>query len=167
MREINKLIIHCSDSSFGDTELVRRWHTQPKMPDDVAFKIKNKLLPRSTAKNYGNAWSDIGYHYVILNGYRKGGEYRPEDDGLIELGRPLERAGAHCRGHNKNSVAACLIGRRLFSGKQLYEAIPKIIKRIGAVKDIEIYGHYELDSHKTCPNVDMDLIRQFLKNRRI
>ena len=167
MRKIKKLIIHCSDSSFGDAALVRRWHIQPKMPDEIAEKIRNKELPKSVARNYGNAWRDIGYHYVVLNGYRKGGEYRPEDDGLIEPGRPIEEKGAHCRGHNSDSVGVCLIGRRLFSAQQLYEAILHIIKRIGKVREIEIHGHYELDSRKTCPNIDMNMLRNYLKKRGV
>lgn len=43
MREINKIIVHCSDTPKGrndDVEDIRRWH-----------------------KNRG--WSDVGYHYVI------------------------------------------------------------------------------------------------------
>lgn len=43
-------------------------------------------------------WSDIGYHYVIRR------------SGNIELGRSLNRQGAHVFGHNHNSVGICLIG---------------------------------------------------------
>lgn len=44
MREINKLIIHCSATPEGKdvkTETIRSWHVN------------------------GNHWTDIGYHYVI------------------------------------------------------------------------------------------------------
>lgn len=40
----------------------------------------------------------IGYHYVVLL------------DGTIQVGRPLERAGAHCVGHNAHSIGICYIG---------------------------------------------------------
>lgn len=43
-------------------------------------------------------WSDIGYHAVIAK------------SGMLEAGRPLERAGAHVRGHNKNSIGICMVG---------------------------------------------------------
>lgn len=43
-------------------------------------------------------WSDIGYHYVI------------ELDGSICEGRPLERTGAHCKGHNTGSIGICYVG---------------------------------------------------------
>jgi N-acetylmuramoyl-L-alanine amidase len=43
-------------------------------------------------------WSDIGYHYVI------------ELDGSLHIGRPIERTGAHCKGHNTGSIGVCYIG---------------------------------------------------------
>ncbi len=46
----------------------------------------------------GNGWSDIGYHAVIML------------DGTLELGRPLERSGAHVKGHNRNTIGVCYIG---------------------------------------------------------
>ncbi len=46
----------------------------------------------------GRGWSDIGYHYVI---YRDGG---------VWTGRPVERQGAHVKGHNRNSIGICYVG---------------------------------------------------------
>lgn len=136
MREIDELIVHCSDSEFGDAETLRRWHID------------------------GNKWDDIGYHFVVLNGRRKArGEFREEDDGLIETGRPLDTLGAHCRGRNKTSVGVCLIGKRHFTAKQLLAAIPDILSRVGSARKITIKGHYEYDKGKTCPNIDMELLR--------
>lgn len=40
----------------------------------------------------------IGYHFVI------------DIDGKIERGRRLYEVGAHCEGHNKNSIGICYIG---------------------------------------------------------
>ena len=40
-------------------------------------------------------WRGIGYHYVI---------YR---DGSVHAGRPVEQIGAHCTGHNANSIGIC------------------------------------------------------------
>lgn len=163
MRRIDTLIVHCSDSEFGDAEIIRRWHTLPKMPLEIAERIKRKELPAREAYNYGRGWSAIGYHFVILNGRRKSrGKYHPEDDGLIETGRPLEVPGAHCRGHNKTSVGVCLIGRRHFTAEQLLKALPEIIAQVGSVREIIVKGHYEYDSGKTCPNIDMDLLRSIL-----
>ena len=46
----------------------------------------------------GNGWSDIGYHFVI------------ELDGTIRNGRPVERIGAHTKGHNATSIGICYVG---------------------------------------------------------
>ena len=142
MRKIKKLIIHCSDSSFGDAAVIDSWHRE-------------------------RGWDGIGYHYVVLNGFRKPGHYNSIEDGLVEPGRPIEKVGAHCRGHNKESIGICLIGSRLFSAKQLYGALPKLIRRIGldTVGEIEVVGHYELDGGKSCPNIDMDILKEYLKKR--
>ena len=161
-RRIDTLIVHVSDSEFGGAETIRKWHTLPKMPPEIAERIKNGDLSKKEAYKYGRGWSDIGYHFVILNGRRKSrGKYRKEDDGLIEVGRPLERPGAHCRGHNKSSAGVCLIGRRHFTAKQILQALPEIIAQVGEVRKIIVKGHYEYDSGKTCPNIDMELFRRF------
>lgn len=41
---------------------------------------------------------DVGYHFVVRL------------DGTIEVGRPLSMAGAHCIGHNANSIGVCYVG---------------------------------------------------------
>ena len=43
-------------------------------------------------------YAGIGYHYVI------------DLDGTIEYGRNVAQAGAHCLGHNLNSIGICYIG---------------------------------------------------------
>ena len=45
----------------------------------------------------GNGWRDIGYHFVIYL------------DGSVHKGRPIEEVGAHCRGHNANSIGICSV----------------------------------------------------------
>lgn len=40
----------------------------------------------------------IGYHYVIRL------------DGSIEVGRPLDKVGAHCKGHNAHSIGIVYVG---------------------------------------------------------
>ena len=42
-------------------------------------------------------FADIGYHYII---------YR---DGSIHTGRDESVIGAHCKGHNSNSIGVCYI----------------------------------------------------------
>ncbi len=144
------IVIHCSDSSFGDAETIRRWHTDPP--------------PK------GNGWSDIGYHFVILNGQRSlKTPYDPFVDGLIEDGRPLERIGSHVRGYNRHSIGICLIGGRTPEGdsakngwlthKQKTALLFLLDDLTTRFPNLAIYGHYEIDDNKTCPNLDMNALR--------
>jgi len=43
-------------------------------------------------------WSDIGYHFLIYL------------DGSLHEGRPIEKTGAHCKGHNKGSIGIAYVG---------------------------------------------------------
>ena len=79
----NRIILHCSATKEGEhitTATIRSWHTMP---------------PRN--------WSDIGYHFVILN----------DGMGTVERGRPVWRNGAHTKGPvncaltKRNSTASC------------------------------------------------------------
>lgn len=47
----------------------------------------------------------IGYHYVV---------YR---DGSVHVGRSENEIGAHCQGHNANSIGVCYIGGLTTDGK--------------------------------------------------
>jgi len=109
----------------------------------------------------------IGYHYVILNGYtieqcyiEKRSEF--QFDGHVETGRPFERIGAHARGYNRNSIGICLIGRSRFTGLQ-FRSLKRLIAEIQLQHpQARTIGHYELDNGKTCPNIDMDWLREML-----
>lgn len=52
-----------------------------------------------------NNWADIGYHYVI---------YR---NGELHNGRDINIAGAHCTGHNTNSIGIVYVGGYATDGK--------------------------------------------------
>ena len=142
MREINKAIIHCSDSPYGNADLIKQWHL-------------------------ARGWTDIGYHYVILNAYPTKEAYRDETpqmqyDGIIEPGRDINTIGAHTKGSNKESIGICLIGQRAFTGLQ----IKSLIHICNQYPALEVFGHRELLSDKphakTCPNISMDWIRKLL-----
>lgn len=97
-------------------------------------------------------WKCIGYHYVI---------YR---DGSAHEGRPLAQAGAHCVGHNAESIGICYIGGVDASGKpkdtrtpQQKEALAKLVAELRQKYNISkqhIYGHCEF-SAKACPCFDV------------
>jgi len=91
------VIIHCSDSSWGNAATIAGWHMLPP--------------PK------GRGFSAIGYHYVILNGQLSPYKHHSYFDGHIETGRPLDddddleldERGAHAFGYN-SAVGICLIG---------------------------------------------------------
>jgi hypothetical protein len=57
-----------------------------------------------------NNWSDIGYHHLI------------DRDGTLAVGRPIERVGAHVRGHNTGTIGVSLFGGHGSSEKdEFYE----------------------------------------------
>lgn len=138
MREIKKIVIHCSDSTWGTSEDINRWHLE-------------------------RGWDGIGYHYVITNGRAKSTDsYKEQDDGSIEKGRPVEKTGAHVRGHNSDSIGVCLIGTHWFTSRQLYKSLPALLATLMYQHKIDannIFGHYELDKGKTCPNMNIEEVR--------
>jgi N-acetylmuramoyl-L-alanine amidase len=95
-------------------------------------------------------WSDIGYHYVI---------YR---DGSIHEGRNVKYSGAHCTGHNANSIGVVYIGGVSKDGKTAKDTRTKAQKRAllqvmrtlrAAYPSARIYGHRDF-AKKDCPSFD-------------
>ena len=149
MSAIQNLIVHCSDSLWGDARTIRDWHL-------------------------ARGWKDIGYHGVICNGYRSpASAYEPGLDGKLEPGRLLDldsyirpsEIGAHALGYNKNSIGVCLIGVDRFSTAQLDCLYAFCCVWACAIPGISILGHCEVDPHKTCPNLDMNQVRAELARR--
>ncbi len=88
-------------------------------------------------------WRDIGYHFVIRR------------DGVIEVGRPLEMMGAHCRGHNKNSIGTCLVGRTEFTPSQ-FQALKLLHNSLRVLfPQLKPSGHRDYTTLKTCPNFEV------------
>ena len=95
-------------------------------------------------------FSDIGYHYVI---------YR---DGSIHIGRDESIIGAHCTGHNTNSIGVCYIGGCASDGKtpkdtrtaQQKQSLVKLLKELKTkYPQASIHGHRDFSS-KACPSFD-------------
>lgn len=133
MRAIRKIIIHCSATPEGRHFTVE---------DIRSWHMRPK-------GNGGYGWSDIGYHYVIYL------------DGSIHEGRPLEKAGAHCHGHNTDSIGVCYVGGVAADGKT-----PKDTRTLAQKESLEslveslksrfpgagVYGHNHFDLGKACPS---------------
>lgn len=123
------VIIHCSDSKFGNAAMITKWHLE-------------------------RGWTTIGYHYVILNGWLSSKKYHYLYDGHLETGRPLDddkdmerdEWGAHAYGYN-NTVGICMVGE---SGKftpaqmiRLFHIILELKRQFG---DIGVMQHSDVDS---------------------
>lgn len=95
-------------------------------------------------------WKGIGYHYVIYL------------DGTIHKGRPEEEIGAHCQGHNANSIGICYIGGIAKDGKTpkdtrtdaQKQSLIELLKALKAkYPEAIIHGHRDF-ANKACPCFD-------------
>lgn len=95
-------------------------------------------------------WDGIGYHYVV------------DLDGTIETGRDIEKAGAHCLGHNAHSIGVCYIGGCASDGKTpkdtrtgaQKDALLKLLRLLRtAYPKATIHGHRDFAA-KACPSFD-------------
>jgi hypothetical protein len=126
------VIVHCSDSSFGNAALITKWHV-----------VERKF-------------ETIGYHFVILNGRISAYKRNAYFDGHIETGRPLDddkdleldEAGAHAFGYN-NSVGICLIGLSgTFTPDQL-RSLASLVKNLRSqFGEIKVLQHSDVEPKK-------------------
>jgi N-acetylmuramoyl-L-alanine amidase len=129
MRQINRIIIHCTATPEGRHHTaadIDRWHKQ-------------------------RGWSGNGYHFVI------------HLDGTVEAGRPVEKVGAHVRGHNADSIGVVYVGgcdknmkpkdtRTPAQRKALRELVANLRENY---PHATVHGHNEFDRGKACPSFDV------------
>lgn len=137
MRQINELFIHCSA-------------TQPKWMAANSCQQKMEEIRRW---HTDKGWSDIGYHFVV------------DRQGDVCVGRPVERVGAHAKGHNKNSIGICLIGGFGSDADDKFEehytdlqrkALDNLLKDLtDSYSNVKIRGHNEV-SAKACPGFQVE-----------
>ena len=96
------------------------------------------------AWHHQRGWSDIGYHYFI------------PFNGVMQVGRDIEKSPAAQKGHNTGTIAICLHGlfNHDFTLNQ-YETIQTLCKQINIAYEgkVTFHGHCEV-SNKTCPVFD-------------
>lgn len=94
-----------------------------------------------------NGWEDVGYHYFI------------KLDGTVQPGRDIEKIGAHCKGHNRNSIGICYCGGVDVNGNP---KDTRTIKQIASMHillkqlkeqfpDATVHCHNEF-ANKACPS---------------
>jgi len=155
MEKWTNVVIHHSASEFGCREVIKQWHLQ-------------------------RGWRDIGYHFVIGNGFPTSEWKKPLKPfiGSIEIGRLINddtwvqdvEIGAHVLGFNKNSIGICLIHLTKFYIEQIFTlfTLCQFLSELYQIPYDNFFGHYELDVKKPdCPGFDMKLFREALKNQNI
>lgn len=99
-------------------------------------------------------WSDIGYNIVIPR------------DGTIQVGRPLDFAGAHVTGYNNRALGICLVGGIDDRGEPAMNFTPKQLEAlVVALRFCRLYapgakiqGHRDFPNvAKACPSFDVRL----------
>ena len=137
MREIDKIVVHCSESEFGSSILIDEWHRE-------------------------RGWKNVGYHFVVCSGKVENNNFLESMDGSIERGRDIDKLGAHVFGHNDGSIGVCLIGVDRYTDKQML-SLKLLLSELMLKYDLkpnQIFGHRELDNRKSCPTgLDMDRLR--------
>ena len=134
MRQINRIILHCSASKDG-------------VPVTYADLLRIHLA---------RGFRKIGYHYII------------EPDGTMFTGRPEREIGAHCEGHNADSIGICMLGTLRFSEdawKAQAQLVTALLRRYPSA---EVVGHRDMSPDldkdgkiepnewlKLCPNYDV------------
>jgi N-acetylmuramoyl-L-alanine amidase len=133
MRKIDTIVVHC-------TATRPEWWAS-KSAEEKVREVRDWHVS-------GRGWSDIGYHYLI------------DRDGTVVRGRPIERAGAHAKGHNATSIGISLFGGHgstrnddfsdNFTAEQ-ESALRALIQELEAKYPIhKIIGHNDV-SAKACP----------------
>jgi N-acetylmuramoyl-L-alanine amidase len=117
------------------TRIVVHCSDSPQGRGDDAAAIHRWHLERG--------FDGIGYHWVIT------------EDGTRQAGRPEYWTGSHVKKHNTGSIGICLIGRDSFTDSQHSELVALIRELLKRYPGADIVGHYQLDSGKTCPNIDI------------
>ncbi|WP_300063659.1 N-acetylmuramoyl-L-alanine amidase [uncultured Roseobacter sp.] len=83
MRSISEIIVHCSATRAD-------WWASK------SAEAKRDEIRRWHVED--RKWKDIGYHQVI------------DRNGKVVAGRPIEKTGAHVKGHNTGTIGVCLLG---------------------------------------------------------
>ena len=138
LRTIRKVIVHVTDSPDSKDFNMH----------DISRWHKEMNFPQSKTGLY------CGYHWVIRR------------NGNVENARFEYEAGAHCRGHNSDSIGIAWVGRDDMTKEQslsLVKLLAEVCSRYG-LEPKQVFGHRELNPGKTCPNIkEMDELRSWVE----
>lgn len=149
-----QIILHHSltkDNQTVSWGAIRKYHK--------SYAYNGKIISKEEAdyciasgQHVKKPWKDIGYHFgieLIDNSYE------------VLIGRMPNVQGAHCRGHNKDSIGVCFIGNydvKTPSKEMINKGVSLItyLCEVYGISSDHIYGHREFAS-KTCPGTHFDL----------
>ena len=112
---------------------------------------RNVTITDIEAWHKQRGFSEIGYHYVIYL------------DGSVHIGRNESKVGAHCLGHNANSIGVCYIGGVAKDGKTAKDtrtdaqkvALRNLVANLKRkYPSASVHGHNEFAA-KACPSFDV------------
>lgn len=116
-------------------------HCSAVRPDQTSSAKQIDLWHRK------RGFKSIGYHYVVRR------------DGSIEHGRPEAEVGAHCQGHNADSIGICYEGGLDENGKPADTRTPAqresmellIQELLARYPQAKVYTHHHFNKNKACP----------------
>lgn len=138
MRNITEIIVHCTA-------------TRPEWWADRL--TSNKVAEVRAWHVNGRGWADIGYHFLI------------DRDGAVAEGRPIERTGAHVKGHNTGTIGISLFGGHGGNKDDAFDdnftedqgaALRTLVAHLQAEygPGLKLSGHHEY-ANKACPCFDV------------
>ena len=153
----NQLVLRKSVRKI--TEIIVHCTATPEGNDTTVEAIR-KMHMRD------KGFSDIGYHYVVYL------------DGSIHEGRSVHQAGAHCSGHNSNSIGVVYVGglenipgvpyeklppkdTRTSAQKKALLKLVKALMKIYRLPSSRVFGHYQF-ANKACPSFKIEPFRREL-----
>lgn len=137
------LIIHCTDSREDDPNTSRNEEMDIGVAEiEEWHKKRAEKEPWSFYKDPTGAVKYIGYHFVVKR------------NGTVETGRPINEVGCHAKGVNKSSIGICWVGKSKMTDKQKESLITlvAVLCISHGLETIDVYGHNQFSTHKTCPN---------------
>lgn len=118
----------------------------------TATKPKNKVTADQVREwHIDRGFLECGYHFIV------------DLDGSVTCTRPLLAVGAHCKGHNHDSVGIAYIGgladgdgspmdTRTSRQRFALEVLIRVLAQVFSIK--EVWGHNHYDPRKACPCFD-------------
>ena len=137
LTDIKKIIIH------GSFTNVNHLYTAENIDKDHRIK----------------GYAAIGYHFVIEREMIN----EKHNWALVHVGRDIYHEGAHCLGHNHDSIGICVVGGRLgtndnavwvnnYQRRQRYALRNLLYFLTKNIETIEVIGyHCDFDTNRACP----------------